>query len=84
MQETILTEDEKIQIKEIVSQKLDLDFNKLQDNSTIINSLTEKWERTELQLEIELVFDITIFEKEIETVKTLNDLFNIITEILNE
>lgn len=78
-----LNEKQKEEIKFILADKLGFDIEEINDESNLRNDLgTDSLDDIELIMEFESHFDIYIKDEDAENVRTVNDIYNLISSIL--
>lgn len=78
-----LTDSQKQQVKEVLADKLGFEIEEIQDDSELKNDLgTDSLDDIELIMEFEKLFDISIKDEDAENVKTVSDIYNLISSLL--
>lgn len=74
-----LSESQKVEIKEMISDKLCVDLELVLDESIFVNDLgADSLDEVVLIMEVETMFDISIPDEVAEEVHTVNQLFDVV------
>jgi acyl carrier protein len=80
-----LRESQKQEIKEMISDKLFIDLELVQDDSIFVNDLgADSLDEVEFIMEVEKMFDISIPDEVAEEVHTVNQLFEVVERYIPE
>lgn len=78
----MITEKQKIKIKEIIADKLGYDFEEVNDSDNLRDNLcVDSLDMVELVMETEKDFDIAIPDEEADEIKTVEDFYPIIDKL---
>lgn len=74
-----LSESQKEDIKEMISEKLCVNLELVNDNSVFVNDLgADSLDEVDLIMQVENMFDISIPDEVAEEVKNVNQLFEVL------
>jgi acyl carrier protein len=74
-----LSENQRVEIKEMISDKLCVDLEKVLDDSVFVNDLgADSLDEVDLIMQVENMFDISIPDEVAEEVKNVTQLFEVV------
>lgn len=79
----MITEKQKVEIKEIIADKLGYDIEEVNDTDDLKDNLcADSLDTVELVMETEKHFDITIDDDDADEIKLVSDFYPIIDKLL--
>lgn len=79
----MITEKQKVEIKEIIADKLGYDIEEVNDTDDLFKNLcADSLDTVELVMEMEKHFDITIDDDDADEIKLVSDFYPIIDKLL--
>lgn len=79
----MITEKQKIEIKEIIADKLGYDFEEVNDTDDLVDNLcADSLDTVELVMEMEKRFDITIPDEESEKIEKVEDFYSVMDGLI--